>query len=90
MCVAVKTWRKHDIAKGMSLGRAEGMELGRAEGMSLGRAEGMSLGRAEEKRYVVESALRENLDIELIRRLTGLSAKEIESIRETHSCGQRD
>ena len=106
MCVAVETWRKHDIAKGMSLGRAEGISEGRAEGISVGRAEGISVGRAEGraegisvgraegraegKRSVVESALRENLNPELIQRLTGLSLKEIEQIRKTCSVGQRN
>lgn len=56
--------------------RAEGLEEGRAEGREEGRAEG----RAEEKCTIARNMKSQNLALELIAELTGLSIEEVKRL----------
>ena len=68
------------IQEGRAEGRAEGIEEGRAEG----RAEGIEEGRAEGERNKAISIAMEmrklNVDIAIIKQVTGLSEEEINNI----------
>lgn len=55
---------------------------GKAEGKAEGREEGKAEGREEGKEEIALNMLNKNMDISLIAELTGLSKKEIESLRQ--------
>ena len=57
-----------------------GKTKGREEGRVKGREEGREEGRQEEKRQVILNMLRNNLDISLICKVTGLSPEEIKKL----------
>ncbi|MDQ1351853.1 MAG: hypothetical protein QG657_2159 [Acidobacteriota bacterium] len=58
-------------------GEKKGMEKGREEG----REEGKEEGKKEEKREMARKSLKEGLSIELVAKITGLSAQEIEMLK---------
>lgn len=84
------TAREEGLAEGLEegkkIGRAEGLEEGRAEGKAEGRAEGLAEGleegRAEERRNTALKMISMGMSNEIIINLTGLSEKEINSLRE--------
>jgi predicted transposase YdaD len=55
---------------------------GRAEGEARGRAEGEAKGRAEGIRFIVRNALGKGRPAEEIADLLGLTAEEVEAIRD--------
>ena len=59
-------------------GRARGLEEGRAEGRTEGRAEGESA----KARDVAKGLIREGVSIDIIQRVTGLSAEEITDLND--------
>ena len=59
-------------------GRAEGLKEGRAEGLKEGKAEGVKQGKID----IAKAMLKENCVIELIAKVTDLSIKEIEKLKE--------
>ena len=69
-------------AEGEAKGRAEGEAKGRAEGKAEGRAEGEAKGKAERTREVAQNLLHLGLPIAQITAATGLSAAEIEALRQ--------
>ena len=62
--------------------REEGLQEGREEGIVLGREEGIELGREEGVLSVAKNLLLLGTDIHLISKATGLSSKEIMSLKE--------
>lgn len=84
------TAREEGLAEGLEegkkIGRAEGLEEGRAEGRAEGKAEGLAEGleegRAEERRNTALKMISMGMSNEIIINLTGLSEKEINSLRE--------
>lgn len=88
------TARKEGLAEGLEegkkIGRAEGLEEGRAEGRAEGKAEGraeglaegLEEGRAEERRNTALKMISMGMSNEIIISLTGLSEKEINSLRD--------
>lgn len=69
----VKMWYNEDIAKAKN------------EGISKGRAEGKAEGRASELLKLAKKMIKDNMDIELIKRYTGYSAKQIEDLKKSMS-----
>ena len=73
-------------AEGLKEGRAEGLKEGRSEGLKEGKAEGLKEGKAEgvkqSKIDIAKAMLKENCVIELIAKVTDLSIKEIEKLKE--------
>jgi len=65
-------------AKGIREGEARGIRKGRAEGIKKGKAEG----KAEGIFTVARSMLNEGVPIEMILKVTGLTRKEVEQIRD--------
>ena len=67
--------------------KKEGKSLGIEEGKSLGIEEGRALGKAEgTKEKAIEMAknlLKENVDINIIAKSTGLTKKDIQILRNT-------
>lgn len=59
-------------------GRAEGLKEGRAEGLKEGKAEGVKQGKID----IAKAMLKENCVIELIAKVTNLSIKDIEKLKE--------
>ena len=65
----VKIWYNEDIAKAKNDGKTEG------------KAEG----RASELLKLAKKMIKDNMDIELIKRYTGYSAKQIEDLKKSMS-----
>ena len=63
---------------GVNNGKEEGEKLGRAEGERLGREKG----RAETMKEVAKKLLKQNMEIESVAEITGLSIEEIEKLKE--------
>ena len=57
---------------------AEGLKEGRAEGLKEGRAEGVKQSKID----IAKAMLKENCVIELIAKVTNLSIKDIEKLKE--------
>ena len=69
------------MAGAIRRGREEGKAEGLAEGKAEGKAEGLEEGRAEEKAEIAKKMLEENIEIETISKLTGLTKEKIENSR---------
>ena len=65
------------IAEGREKGIAEGREKGIAEGREKGIAEGLEKGKKEEKIIIAKSMKAENIDVNVISRVTDLSIEDI-------------
>lgn len=74
--------KKIGRAEGLEEGRAEGRAEGKAEGRAEGLAEGLEEGKAEERRNTALKMISMGMSNEIIINLTGLSEKEINSLRE--------
>ena len=58
----------------------EEFEKGEAVGLEKGRKEGEAIGAAQKQREIAKSMLQEGITKEVIKKITGLSAKEIEKL----------
>ena len=65
--------------EGKSLGIEEGKSLGIEEGRALGKAEGTK----EKATEIAKNLLKENVDINIIAKSTGLTKKDIQILRNT-------
>ncbi len=61
------------LEEGLAKGLAKGRVIGRAEGLE----EGLSKGRAEERNSIVLKMLKNNLPVQTICDVTGLSLEEV-------------
>ena len=61
--------------------RIQAIKEGRAEGHAEGHAEGLQQGSYQSKIQIAKNMLEENMDINLISKLTGLKVEEINSIK---------
>ena len=68
------------IEQGRAEGHAAGLSEGHAAGLSEGRSEGLAEGAAQEKREIAKSMIKEGIAKEIIKKVTGLSADEIEKL----------
>ncbi|MDR1398002.1 MAG: hypothetical protein LBJ14_09780, partial [Desulfarculales bacterium] len=68
--------RLEGILEGEQKGRLEGEQKGRLEG----KMEGIMEGKMEERQEVAANALRENIPVETVARLTGLPLAEVKQI----------
>ncbi|MGG4392727.1 hypothetical protein ABEX25_00230 [Paenibacillus thiaminolyticus] len=68
--------------EGKREGRRDGLRQGLQEGIREGRREGKQEGKREAKEEVVKQMLAENLDPELIARVTGFSLDMITQLSE--------
>ncbi len=62
---------------------AKALAEGRAEGIAEGKAEGIAEGEARGKAEVARAMLREELPLEIIYRITGLTKSQVQSIAKT-------
>ena len=69
----VSIMERKGIEKGIQLGEARGIQLGRAEGKAEGKAEGVE--------ETAVALLRENVDILLVSRVTGLSTERLRELQ---------
>ena len=65
-------------AQGLEIGKAQGLEIGKAQGLEIGKAQGIEEGKAQEKLELAKKMQKENIDIDVIERITGLSKEQIE------------
>ncbi len=65
---------------GIEQGRAEGHAAGLSEGRSEGEAIGLKKGAAQKQREIAKSMIKEGIAIEIIKKVTGLSADEVEEL----------
>ena len=68
------------IEQGRAEGHAAGLSEGHAAGLSEGRSEGLAEGAAQEKREIAKSMIKEDIAREIIKKVTGLSAEEVEEL----------
>ncbi len=78
-CMDQNTKIKYAKAEGIALGKAEGIIQGKAEGI----AEGKHIGIIEEKNNIVINMLNQNIDIDIISKVTNLSVEEINKIKNS-------
>jgi predicted transposase/invertase (TIGR01784 family) len=69
-----------DIIAEKNYARETGLAEGRAEGLAEGRAEGRAEGEAAKAKSIAKGLLDEGISIEVIRRVTGLSAEEVKAL----------
>ena len=65
---------------GIEQGRSEGLAEGEAIGLEKGRSEGLVEGAAQKQREIAKSMIKEGIAKEIIKKVTGLSADEIEKL----------
>ena len=70
--------KKEARDEALAEGRSEGLKEGKAEGLKEGKAEGVKQGKID----IAKAMLKENCVIELIAKVTDLSIKEIEKLKE--------
>ena len=70
--------RKSEIRTAKEIGVKEGLE----EGIKMGIEEGMEKGSKNEKIEIAKKMLKENIKVEVIERITGLTKTEIDKIKE--------
>ena len=68
--------------EGKSLGIEEGKSLGIEEGRALGKAEGKAEGTKEKAIEIAKNLIKENVDINIIVKSTGLTKKDIQKLNE--------
>ena len=76
----IEAQREYAVRVGREEGRAEGRTEGRAEGRAEGLAEGEANAKANAKASVARTMLQENLPVEQIARLTGLTETQIRAL----------
>ena len=57
-----------------------GYDEGEAIGLEKGRSEGEAIGAAQEKREIAKNMIKEGIAKEVIEKITGLSAEEVEAL----------
>ena len=67
-------------AEGHAAGLSEGHAAGLSEGRSEGEAIGLKKGAAQKQREIAKSMIKEGIAIEIIKKVTGLSAEEVEEL----------
>ena len=72
--------RNEGLEQGLARGRAEGEAIGMSKGRAEGRSEGRAEGKAEGRSEVARAMLLENISIETIAKVTGLSAEQIRAL----------
>jgi len=60
--------------------RDDGKTEGKEEGIEIGKVEGIEIGKLKEKREMALNCLKENIAIETIMKLTGLTKEDIEKL----------
>ena len=68
------------IEQGRAEGRAEGEAIGLKKGRSEGEAIGLEKGAAQKQREIAKSMIKEGIAKEIIKKVTGLSADEVEEL----------
>lgn len=69
------------IAEGELKGKTEGRMIGIIEGKKEGLIEGKKKGKIEGKTEIARNAIAENIPLDIIIRLTGLTAEELEKLK---------
>ena len=72
--------KKSEIKTAREIGLKEGREEGLKQGIEQGRKEGINKGKKEKTIEIAKEMLRENMTIDLIIKITGLTKEEIEKI----------
>ena len=81
MTTARDTHNQIEYAK--ETGLEEGLAKGLAKGRVIGRAEGLEEGREEERNSIVLKMLKNNLPVQTICDVTGLSVEEVTKLKES-------
>ena len=75
------------LKEGLKLGREEGLQEGREEGLQEGREKGLQEGREkglqEAKKEIIINLLKENISLDKISKISGLSINKIKEIQDT-------
>lgn len=74
-------WRLEN--KGFRLGKMEGIEIGKNEGIEIGKNEGIEIGKKIVQIQLAKNLLKENVELEFIERITGLSIQELKILALT-------
>ena len=76
----LKERERKGIEQGRAEGHAAGLSEGHAAGLSEGRSEGLVEGAAQKQREIAKSMIKEGIAKEIIKKVTGLSADEVEEL----------
>ena len=74
-------WKNSAIKEGKEIGIKEGKEIGIKEGREIGIKEGKKEGIKEAKKEIANTLIKENMPIDKIVKITGLSKEEIEDLK---------
>ena len=58
-------------------------DYGREEGIDIGKSEGISIGMSQGIDFVARNLLKETNDINYISKVTGLTIKEVENLKQS-------
>ena len=67
--------------KGYKSGQSKGIEIGKEQGMEIGKERGIEIGSTKKQEEIARNLKKENVDIQFIARVTGLTEEEIEKIK---------
>ena len=69
--------------KARDYGREEGIDIGMSQGINIGKSQGISIGMSKGIDTVARNLLKETNDINYISKVTGLTEKEIEKLKQS-------
>lgn len=76
--------------RGIEQGLQQGIERGIEQGLQQGLEKGLEQGIEQNKVETAKNMLKENMNIELIEKITGLKQDEIEKIKKTLDKNEQD
>ena len=82
MSMDPKEWELYESRRRAIMDYNTGIAEAKAEGLTQGLSQGKELGVREEKLEIAKKMLKENLELELIIKMTGLSKEELLKIEK--------
>ena len=73
--------KEHGYNNGYEEGKKKGLEEGREEGKKEGKKEGREEGKKQKQIEIAKELLKENMTVNKIEKITGLSIEEIKQIK---------
>jgi Uncharacterized conserved protein len=70
-----------DVRDAANYAREEGFKYGKEEGVREGEEKGIERGRREALAEIAKNLIKEGVSTEIIKQCTGLTAREIETLR---------
>ena len=82
MSMDPKEWELYESRRRAIMDYNTGIAEAKAEGLTQGLSQGKELGVREERLEIAKKMLKENVDVDFIVKMTGLSKEELEKLKE--------